>query len=325
MQVSLKYQSHLSQVKEGTFDKSLFAFNTAFESALKPKESKEIPPLELTLDREMTESIVGVAQGDEYFLQDLESLARSYPFETQKTISSPLNPFSYPRTLAVLGDLMEEKINELHTQKQDPKDPILQTLLLFKERFLEFPKTMESLKKDATSVADMFAMLSPKNLDKDKGGIYLQKAQELQQSIGAFARGVESGEAWIQGFFGAIEEHLSPFEKELVSEHLAIFQAHWREQTDSKNNGIALDNGMVYKAYSDSNHISGFDLIMDNRIFAYREKLLKDGSIEAVLAIFDKFAENTISLADLSGAMVQSFGEIEKMGYKATGVKTKIL
>ncbi|EEO25564.1 hypothetical protein [Helicobacter winghamensis] len=66
-------------------------------------------------------------------------------------------------------------------------------------------------------------------------------------------------------------------------------------------------------------------MITDNRIFAYREKLLKDGSIEAVLAIFDKFAENTISLADLSGAMVQSFGEIEKMGYKATGVKTKIL
>ncbi|WDL75117.1 hypothetical protein IP360_01470 [Helicobacter winghamensis] len=118
----------------------MFAFNTAFESALKPKESKEIPPLELTLDREMTESIVGVAQGDEYFLQDLESLARSYPFETQKTISGPLNPFSYPRTLAVLGDLMEEKINELHTKNKTLKTLFYRPYYFLKSDFWSFQK-----------------------------------------------------------------------------------------------------------------------------------------------------------------------------------------
>lgn len=328
MQVNLGHQSNPNQVKKNVLNE--LVSNSVFESVLKPKEIKEEAPLSvLVLDMQRIEDIVGVSQKSENFLQNLELLACAYPFETREYTSKiePLNPFSYPRTLVVLENLMEEKIKELHAQRQDSKDSTLQILLFFKEKFLEFPSFMDSLKQDATSASDVFAMFSPTNLEKDKDGIYLQKAKELQESIATLVSGVESGVAWIKGFFGAIKENLNPFENKLVSEHLAVFQAYWKEQTDSKNKGIVLNNGMAYREYRDFNDVIGFNLIMDDRIFAYREKLLKDDSIEAVLAIFDKSTEskNTVSLASLSGEMMQSFKEIEKMGYRAVGIKSKIL
>ncbi|TLD83471.1 hypothetical protein LS70_004725 [Helicobacter sp. MIT 11-5569] len=337
MQTIYTNQTH-SEAKFINFPKYAeeMPFNTfCFESALNPKEEQaqekaEISQDDLTLNTKIIQDIVGIPQENEEFLQTLKFLANSKGegLETKeiKKLEGELNPFSYPRTLRVLEDLMHEKINALYAQSQNSEDSTLQTLLLFKEQFLEFPNVMKSLKDEATRAAEMLALLSPKSLEEDKGGIYFQRAEELQKSIAAFADGANSGIAWIKGFFGTIAETLSPFEKELVSKHIQIFQAYWSEQTDTKK-GITLNNGMVYEEYSDSNGINGFNLIVDNRILAYRTEALKDGSVQAVLAIFDKMAkqDDVVSLVGISGEMVASFEEIEKQGYQAIGLKTKFL
>ncbi len=205
-----------------------------------------------------------------------------------KEMQEELNPLSYPRSLSVISELMNEKLEEFYVAIQDPNDPKLHLLLSYKEQLIHLDSTMQELKDDLTDKAELLTCLLPHTIEQ-KSDLFLDRAQEVQKSAGNFKAAAQEGIAWIRAFFSEFEADLNQREKDLIFKHAKIIQTHWHLQTGGEDGKITLENGMVYQEYSE---ISGFTLTTQNLIYAYTEKALKDGTTQVALQIYEKAAND---------------------------------
>lgn len=219
-----------------------------------------------------------------------------------------LNPLSYPRSLSVISEIMNEKLEEFYARTKDSNDPKLHLLLGIQEQFKQFDSVMRSLRSELTSKAEVFASLLPRDIDKNSN-LFLERAQAVRESAGKFMVAANEGVAWINAFFSEFEENLSDREKSLIFNHANIIQTHWHIQTGGEDGKIVLDNGMIYQEYFDEKtpDIRGFTLITQNFVYAYREEILEDKTTQVVLQVYEKSAESgKQSNLDLSHQMRKS-------------------
>ncbi|MBD5166115.1 hypothetical protein [Helicobacter sp.] len=205
-----------------------------------------------------------------------------------KEMQEELNPLSYPRSLSVIGELMNEKLEEFYATTKDPNDPKLHLLLSYKEQLIHLDSTMQELKDTLTNKAELLTCLHPYSIEQ-KSDLFLDRAQEVQKSASNFKAAAQEGVAWIRAFFSEFEADLSQREKDLIFKHAKIIQTHWHLQTGGEDGKITLENGMVYQEYLE---MSGFTLTTQNLIYAYTEKTLKDGTTQVILQIYEKATDD---------------------------------
>lgn len=216
------------------------------------------------------------------------TLFRSSEFlkSLDKEMQEELNPLSYPRSLSVIGELMNKKLEEFYATTKDPNDPKLHLLLSYKEQLIHLDSAMQELKDDLANKAELLTCLIPHTIEQ-KGDLFLDCAQAVQKSAGNFKAAAQEGIAWIRAFFSEFEADLSQREKDLIFKHVKIIQTHWHLQTGGENGKIPLKNGMVYQEYSE---MFGFTLTTQNLIYAYTEKTLNDSTTQVTLQIYEKAA-----------------------------------
>lgn len=271
---------------------ALFTLASPTESQTSSQEKSFIPLNKIALN-------LSLALGFESQTptQDLKLFAFSHSSEFLKSLdkakltSEKLNPLSYPRSISVISELMNEKLEELYATTKDPNDPKLHLLLGIQEQFVCLDSTMQTLRNELTNKAEMLASLLPHTIN-EKSDLFLDRAQAVWESASNFKAAAQEGVAWINAFFSTFEADLSTREKNLIFEHANIIQTYWHIQSGGEDGKITLENGMVYQEYFDEEtpNIFGFTLITQNFVYAYREEVLEDGTTQVVLQVYEKSA-----------------------------------
>lgn len=198
-----------------------------------------------------------------------------------------LNPLSYPRSISVINELMQEKAEKIYATTHDPNDLKLHLLLIYKEQFTNLDTTMQTSKRDLTNKAERLTSLLPNSMEQNPN-LFLERAQEVWSSAKAFQESARDGLLWINAFFSTFEDTLSDREKNLIFNHAKTIQTHWKAQAGGEDGKIVLENGMIYQEYQNDEtpDIYGFTIITQNFVYAYREETLEDNTTQVVLQIY---------------------------------------